>query len=257
MTCEELRPDYLLYAMGTMGEPESLELRSHLDRGCAACTEGLRLAHALAYSMGAVLDGPEAPRALRGRVLGISGADNRNPQAGRLLPFWARPLALWQAWALAAAAFLLALVPGFLWYRQLVQSRAGESATATLLAREQRASASLRDAAAAPRGALPIFALELERGGGAGATWKNLAIPSGVNAVVLALPADLVRQASAAELRNASGQTIWAASPLAASSADSTGLTVAGRLLTPGRYVVVLLTGDRTLARLPFEVASR
>ena len=262
MTCDELRPDYVLYAMGTMGEPDSSELRAHLDRGCAACTEGLRQAHALAYSMGAVLDGPQAPRALRGRVLAISGPEDRRTQALRQLPLWARPVALWQGSALAAAAIVLALIPGFLWYRELSESRGRQAATAALLAGQQRALASLREAATRPRGdtsrgAVPIFALELERGGGTGGTFKQLAVPRGVDAVVLALPADLVRQASAAELRNASGQTIWTASNLPAGNADSTGLTVAGQLLSPGRYVVVLLAGDRTLARLPFQVTLR
>jgi hypothetical protein len=261
MTCEELRPDYLLYAMGTMGEAESHELRAHLDRGCAACNEGLRQAHALAYSMGASLDGPEAPHALRGRVLAISGAGNRRTQALRPRLLWARPVALWQGWALAAAAIVLALIPGSLWYRELSEARARQAAIAALLAQEQRTSASWRAAADglrgdASRGAVPIFALELERGG-AGKTFKQLAIPRGASAVVLALPPDLVRQASAAELRNASGQTIWTASPLPVGDADSTGLTVAGQLLTPGRYVVVLLAGDRTLARLPFQVTLR
>jgi hypothetical protein len=242
MTCEELRPDYLLYATGTMGEPESSELRAHLDRGCAACTEGLRQAHALAYSLGAYVEGPEPPRALRERVLAISGADERRT----------RPR-LWQ-WALAAAAVLCAMIPGFLFYRELSESRARQAATAALLAEEQRASATLRSDMS--RGAMPIFALELERGG-SGETLKQLAIPRGVNAVVLALPADLVRQASAAELRNASGQTIWTASPLTASDADSTGLTVPGRLLSPGRYEVVLLAGDRRLARMAFEATVK
>ena len=253
MTCEELRPDYLLYAMGTMGEPESSELQAHLDRGCPACIEGLRQAHAMTYSMGAVLDGPEAPRALRGRVLAIPGADGHRKR----LPLWARPAALWQGWAVATAAVALTLISGFLGYRELSESRSRLAATAALLAVEQRSSATLRAAASASRGAVPIFALELERGGGAGETFKPLAIPHGVNTVVLALPADLVRQASAAELRNASGQTIWTASPLPASDADSTGLTVPGQLLTPGHYAVVLLAGDRTLARLPFQVTLR
>jgi hypothetical protein len=257
MTCEELRPDYLLYAMGTMGEPENSELRSHLDRGCEACTEGIRQAHALAYSMGALLDGPEAPRSLRGRVLAISGPEDRRAQALRPLPLWARPVALWQGWALAAAVLVFASIPGFLWYRELSESRGRQAATAALLTQEQGSSASLREAATASRGVVPIFVLDLERGGRAGETFKQLAVPHGVNAVVLALPADLVRQASAAELRNASGQTIWTASPLPAGDADSTGLTVASQLLSPGRYVVVLLAGDRTLARLPFQVTLR
>ncbi len=258
MTCEELRPDYLLYAMGTMGEPETSEIRAHLDRGCAACIEGLRQADALAYSMGASRWPRSAARA-RGRVLAISGTEDRRTQP---LPLWARPAALWQGWALAAAAMVLALIPGFLWYRELAESRARQAATAALLAEEQRSSASLREAAArfrgdTSRGAVPIFALELERGGGAGETFRPLAIPRGVNAVVLAVPADLARQASAADIRNSSGQTIWTASPLPAGDADSTGLTVAGQLLPPGRYVVVLLAGGRTLARLPFQVTLR
>jgi len=261
MTCEELRPDYLLYAMGTMGEPEGSELRAHLDRGCAACTEGLRQAHALAYSMGAVLDGSEAPSALRGRVLAISGPQQRRSRALRPLPFWAPPGVHRQGAAQAAAVIVLALITGFLWRRELSESRGRQAATAALLAREQRSSTSLREEAAKLHadtsfGAAPIFALELERGGGA-ETFKELAIPRGVKAVVLALPADLARQASVAELRNTSGQTIWTASPLPAGGADSTGLTVAGQLLTPGRYVVVILAGDRTLARLPFQVALR
>jgi hypothetical protein len=156
---------------------------------------------------------------------------------------------------------VLALIPGFLWHHELSEARARQAATASHLAEEQRSSASLREEAAKLRGdksreAVPIFALELERGG-AGETLKQLAIPPGVNTVVLALPTDLVRQASAAELRNASGQTIWTASPMPAGKADSTGLTVAGQLLQPGRYEVVLLAGDRTLARLPFQVTSR
>jgi hypothetical protein len=262
MKCEEAQPDYLLYAMGTMGEPESSELRAHLDRGCAVCIEGLRQAHALTYSLGAVLDGPEAPRSLRGRVLAISGAADRRTQPARRPPYWARRAALWRGWGLAAAALALALIPGLFWYRELAESRAKEAAANARLAQEQRTSASLRDAAAkllqeTSRQAAPIFALELERGAGAGETLKRLAIPREASTVVLALPADLARQASSAELRNAAGQTIWTASPLPAGDADSTGLTVASQLLPPGRYVVALLAGDRTLARLPFQVAAR
>ena len=32
MTCDELRPDYILYAVGVLEEPEKAELRAHLDR---------------------------------------------------------------------------------------------------------------------------------------------------------------------------------------------------------------------------------
>jgi Anti-sigma-K factor rskA, C-terminal len=74
MTCEELRPDYLFYALGTLEEPERGELRAHLARGCDQCTAGMREARSLVFSIGAVTEGPEPPRALRARVLAVAGA---------------------------------------------------------------------------------------------------------------------------------------------------------------------------------------
>jgi hypothetical protein len=247
MTCDELKPDYLLYAMGTMVDPEVSELRAHLDRGCPACSAGLRQAYAVAYSIGAVLDGPEAPRDLRSRVLAISGEERR-------VPFWARPMARWQGWALAMAALVLALAPVLFFSRKLADSRAQQAATAANLAAARDLASSLK--ADASGGAVPIFALELERGGGSGSL-KQLAIPPAASAIVLALPTDLMRQASSAELRNDAGQTVWSASQLPVSDADSTGLTIPSRLLSPGRYTIVLIAGDRTLARLLFEVVAR
>jgi len=285
MNCEELRPDYLLYAMGTMGEPESSKMRSHLARGCETCTEGVRQAHAMAYSMGTEVKGPELPRALRARVLAIAGTVEEKPSivaepgrdverrqverermvrdvSRRQLPFWARPMAAWQGLALAAGCVLLALAPAVFWYSQASESRARQASTGALLESERRSTASLREHVAklefdaAPH-TTPIFSLELERGGASGEALKQLAIPREAAAIVLALPTDLARQASAAEIRNASGQAIWAASPLPVSDADSTGLTVAARLLPPGRYSVVLLLGDRTLAHLSFQATSK
>ncbi len=246
MTCDELKPDYLLYAMGTMVDPEVSELRAHLDRGCPACSAGLRQAYAVAYSIGAVLDGPEAPRDLRSRVLAISGEERR-------VPFWARPMARWQGWALAMAALVLALTPVLFFSRELADSRVQQAAPAASLAEARGLASSLK--ADASGGAVPIFALELDRGGPG--SLKQLAIPRGFSAIVLALPTDLMRQASSAELRNDAGQTVWSASQSPVSDADSTGLTIPSRLLSPGRYTIVLTAGDRTLARLRFEVAAR
>ena len=259
MTCEELRPDYLLYAMGTMGEPESSELRAHLARGCPSCTEGLRQAHALAYSMGAALPGPDPSARLRGRVLAIAGAapapaDRAAPRA----PFWSWPIAPWQAWALAAACAALALAPGVFWYRERSAWHSQQAAAAALLDRDERAAAALRAQIAGLANrpsarAVPIFSLELERGAG-NAPARRLSIPRDAAAVVLALPTDLVRQASAAEIRAASGQAIWSVSPLPAGDADSTGLSVDAQVLPNGRYTLILLAGQRTLAQLPLEV---
>ena len=69
MTCDELRPDYLLCVLGVLEEPERSEVRAHLGRGCKACIAGLREARALAFAMGAGLGGPDPPRELRSRIL--------------------------------------------------------------------------------------------------------------------------------------------------------------------------------------------
>jgi anti-sigma-K factor RskA len=73
LTCDELRPDYVLYAIGVLEEPEKSELRAHLDRGCENCTAGIREARQLATSIGASAGGPEPPRGLRNRVLAAAG----------------------------------------------------------------------------------------------------------------------------------------------------------------------------------------
>jgi len=74
MTCDELRPDYILFAMGVLEEPEKSELRAHLDRGCENCTPGMHEARAWVYAMGAAQEGPEPPKSLRSRVLAAAGA---------------------------------------------------------------------------------------------------------------------------------------------------------------------------------------
>jgi hypothetical protein len=158
---------------------------------------------------------------------------------------------------------VLASLPAILWQRDSARWRSNEEATRALLARERASADSFRDqlqklrANAAVR-AVPIFALELERGADAAhEPPKQLTVPAGAAAIVLALPSDLVRQASSAEIRNAAGQIVRTVSPLAASDADSSGLTVESQLLPAGRYTVVMLAGERTLARFPFEIRVR
>ena len=73
MTCDELRSDYLHFALGTLEEPEQSELRAHLARGCETCTAGIREARQMAYGMGASVEGPAPSRALRGRILAAAG----------------------------------------------------------------------------------------------------------------------------------------------------------------------------------------
>jgi hypothetical protein len=100
MTCDELRPDYLLYALGTLKEPEVAELRAHLGRGCGACAAGVREARAMAAAMGASVEGPDPGRGLRARILASAGA------APRARWNWLSALAAAGATALAAAALM-------------------------------------------------------------------------------------------------------------------------------------------------------
>jgi hypothetical protein len=265
MGCEELKPDYLLYAIGAMNDPERSEIGAHLENGCETCTSGVREARALAYSVGALVDGPEPPRELRGRVLAISGVAGRRAPAPPMLlpkrPLWARPMAAWQGWALAATCLAFALVPAFLWRRAVSNYDAGAAAAAAALANERRSEAGLREQLAQLQSGPslrvdPIVPLELERGV-PGEGGKQVSVARGVAAVVLALPSDLVRQASEAELRNASNTTIRSISPLTAADSDATGLTIDAKLLPEGSYSLVLRARERTVARFPFRVVRR
>jgi anti-sigma factor RsiW len=73
MTCDELRPDYLLYALGVLEDPERNEVRAHLARGCEACMAGLREARGLAFAVGAGVEGPKPSPQLRTRILVAAG----------------------------------------------------------------------------------------------------------------------------------------------------------------------------------------
>ena len=44
MNCNELRDHYELYVIGAAVEPERSEIRAHLDRQCAVCTQGIESA---------------------------------------------------------------------------------------------------------------------------------------------------------------------------------------------------------------------
>lgn len=276
MNCDELLPNYLLYAMGTMEEPDLSEIRAHLARGCETCAAGVRAARAFAYSMGAVLEGQKPSQQLRERVLAIPDAapkprlvmaEDRARAARPRLALWFRPMPVWLGSAVAAACVLLALIPGLVWRRELSKSNAAQSAAAAGLAREQRTVAALREQASklertspgrsvARAQAVPIFPLEMVRGGSPGEATQTLTIPRGIAAIILALPIDLVQRASAAELRNGSDQNVWTASPLLSGGYESVGLTIPAELLPAGRYSVLLRAGGRTIGRVPFVVVT-
>lgn len=97
MTCEQLRDDYELHALGLLEEPESMELEEHLRRGCAACTQGLR--RAIAFNAGMLALAPEVapPKRLRRRVLASVGVEHSG---------WA----WFTAWGLATAALVVCVL---------------------------------------------------------------------------------------------------------------------------------------------------
>ena len=99
MTCDELRPDCVLYVLGTLEDPERTELRSHLNRGCGECLAGVAEARAIAFAIGSEVDGPAPPPQLKKRVLaGITGES--------------RARFAWLPWATAAAAIAIAVAIG-------------------------------------------------------------------------------------------------------------------------------------------------
>ena len=108
MTCDELRPDYLLYALGSLEDPELSEIRAHLRRECEDCTKGVREACGLASALGAGLEGPEPPKRLRNRVL--EGVGGRPEKRFSLINAWTA--------AAATAALMIAVGIGIYSYEQ-------------------------------------------------------------------------------------------------------------------------------------------
>ena len=133
MNCEDRRPDYLHYALGTLEEPERSELRAHLERGCEACTAGLKEARLVAFGLGVSVDGPAPSARLRLRVLAAAGATP--PQR------WSWLTALVAAAATAAAA-------GVLLYVQARNFRAESALQRAEIERSRVEAASLREALA-------------------------------------------------------------------------------------------------------------
>src|SRR5437764_6740546 len=77
MNCNELREHYEMYAIGVADEPERSEIRSHLNRDCEVCMEGMRRAREVAALLGGSAP-PAVPSAgLRRRILASTGHEER------------------------------------------------------------------------------------------------------------------------------------------------------------------------------------
>jgi len=78
MSCEELREQYELYALGLAEEPERSEICAHLDRRCAACERGFRQAVRPVAALGATAQAAAPPSRLRRRLLASVGVEERH-----------------------------------------------------------------------------------------------------------------------------------------------------------------------------------
>ncbi len=74
MTCEELRDQYELYALGLLEGPERAEMEAHLAREGDPCIAGVRRARELVAALGASVPLIEPPAQLRAKVLAQFGA---------------------------------------------------------------------------------------------------------------------------------------------------------------------------------------
>ena len=73
MNCNELRDHYELYTIGLADEPERSEIRSHLNRECEVCMEGMRRARETAALVGAAAPAAAPSAKLRRRILASAG----------------------------------------------------------------------------------------------------------------------------------------------------------------------------------------
>ena len=222
------------YVLDRLTDAERELFETHLV-DCRECQDAVRAAGALAGGLRSVRH--EFPAAAPVRT-----------------PFWARPIVLWQGFALAAACLLAALIPAGVWYNQAARSRAEAAAALANADRATQAADSLRAQLNAPSQAMPVFPLELSRGAG-DESLPEIPVSPAAGGVVLVGPGDAARDASTAELHDASGRSIWTAA-LSARFSDSLGLTAPAKVLTPGRYELVLLGGGQVRAHFAFRATA-
>src|SRR5580658_5496774 len=77
MKCEDLQDQYELYAMGVAEDPEGVEIRAHLDRGCEVCMKGMKRAREVVSMIGTAVAPAEPSAKLRRRILASVGVEQR------------------------------------------------------------------------------------------------------------------------------------------------------------------------------------
>jgi anti-sigma-K factor RskA len=104
MTCEDLRDDYEMHALGLLDEPERSALLEHLRTGCQTCTAGVKRALETNAAIFGLVPDAEPSRRLRDRVIASVGVAPRR--------------SLWRWLPVPAAAFAGILI-GALLFRSL------------------------------------------------------------------------------------------------------------------------------------------
>jgi len=98
MTCEHLKDEYELHALGLSDGFERAEIEHHLRQGCAHCRAGLRNALITSVMIMQLAPDVEPPRALRKRVIASVGGGSSTDWGWRAI------------WATATAALMVGVV---------------------------------------------------------------------------------------------------------------------------------------------------
>lgn len=78
MSCDELRDQYELYALGVLDAEERAELDEHLRREGDPCIEGVQQARQMVSSLALTAPESRPPARLRSRVVGLVGEPKRS-----------------------------------------------------------------------------------------------------------------------------------------------------------------------------------
>lgn len=71
MNCEELRAEYVAWALGIAEDPARAELAAHLARECPDCVAGVRSAMTTVAAMSGAVKDVDPPKRLRNRVVAM------------------------------------------------------------------------------------------------------------------------------------------------------------------------------------------
>src|SRR3977135_829973 len=112
MTCDELREQYELYALGVLDVAERAELDAHLHIEGDPCINGVRRARELMTTLALTAPESHPPTRLRKKVMGLVGAPKRTWN-------WTRACSALIAWGLL---FMMAMEESFPHRRMLAHS---------------------------------------------------------------------------------------------------------------------------------------